>query len=93
MRATCLHLAVTWTGRLLCWTLATAMASAALQAVVHPTVAWWGAVWLMPWGLVPALALCWAVFRALEKSSPDGPRDDPDSTSFDQSPDAYDTAA
>ncbi|MFJ3333228.1 hypothetical protein [Streptomyces sp. NPDC086766] len=59
--------AVRWAGRLLCWTLAVAMAAAAVDAVFAPAAGWWRAGWPLPWCLVPVWALLWAVLRAREK--------------------------
>ncbi|AMW10679.1 hypothetical protein A4E84_14880 [Streptomyces qaidamensis] len=60
--------AVRLSGRLLCWCLATAMASAVVDAFLHPAPGWWGAVWLLPWWLTCATALAWAALRAREKA-------------------------
>ncbi|WP_327314790.1 hypothetical protein [Streptomyces sp. NBC_01235] len=60
-------LAARWAGRLLCWTLAAAMASAAVEAVFKPSAGWWRTAWPLPWYLVPAWALLWAALRAREK--------------------------
>ncbi|MDX2677087.1 MULTISPECIES: hypothetical protein [Streptomyces] len=60
-------LAARWAGRLLCWTLAAAMASAAVEAVVKPGAGWWRTAWPLPWYLVPVWALLWAALRAREK--------------------------
>lgn len=60
-------LAARWAGRLLCWTLAAAMASAAVEAVAEPSAAWWRTAWPLPWYLAPAWALLWAALRAREK--------------------------
>ncbi|MFD5074163.1 hypothetical protein [Streptomyces sp. NPDC058371] len=59
--------AVRWAGRLLCWTLAVAMLTAATEAVVAPGAAWWQDAWQAPWYLVPVWALTWAVLRMTEK--------------------------
>ncbi|MFI2431896.1 hypothetical protein [Streptomyces sp. NPDC018693] len=56
-----------WAGRLLCWTLAAAMATAAVEALFSPTPHWWATIWPLPWYLVPAWALLWAAARAHEK--------------------------
>ncbi|MEW2609019.1 hypothetical protein AB0937_02155 [Streptomyces sp. NPDC047880] len=67
--------AVQLAGRLLCWSLAAAMAGAALDAFVHPRFRWWGAVWQLPWWLTGAAVLAWTVLRAREKADRRPPRD------------------
>ncbi|MFB6844743.1 hypothetical protein ACFCXS_07755 [Streptomyces sp. NPDC056373] len=67
--------AVRLAGRLLCWNLAAGMASAAADAFLHPRVRWWGSVWPLPWWLVFASALAWAVLRAREKADRPPPQD------------------
>jgi hypothetical protein len=59
--------AVRWAGRLLCWTLAVAMLTAATEAVATPEAAWWQGAWQTPWYLVPVWALAWAALRMREK--------------------------
>ncbi|SER87768.1 hypothetical protein SAMN04487983_102434 [Streptomyces sp. yr375] len=66
--------AARWAGRLLCWTLAAAMASAAVEAVVSPSAGWWRTAWPLPWYLVPAWAVLWAALRAREKREQRPPR-------------------
>ncbi len=61
--------AVQLSGRLLCWSLAAAMTTAALDAVLDPHTRWWGAVWSLPWWLACAAAVAWAVLRACEKAA------------------------
>ncbi|MFJ5993639.1 hypothetical protein [Streptomyces sp. NPDC092370] len=60
--------AVQLSGRLLCWSLAAAMASAAADAFLDPRADWWGVVWPVPWWLVGASTLAWTVLRAREKA-------------------------
>ena len=67
--------AVQWSGRLLCRSLAAAMASAAVTAFLHPHVRWWGAVGPLPWWLACLAALTWAVLRAREKAGRTPPQD------------------
>ncbi|MEU0196734.1 MULTISPECIES: hypothetical protein [unclassified Streptomyces] len=67
--------AVQLSARLLCWSLAAAMISAAADAFVHPQVGWWGAVWTLPWWLFGATALAWIVLRAREKADSPPPPD------------------
>ncbi|MFD5161310.1 hypothetical protein ACFWMJ_25095 [Streptomyces hawaiiensis] len=67
--------AVRLTGRLLCWNLAVAMASAAVDAFLAPQVRWWGVVWPLPWWLACATALAWGVLRAREKADRPPPHD------------------
>ncbi|MEU0170196.1 hypothetical protein ABZ214_32900 [Streptomyces iakyrus] len=68
--------AVQLSGRLLCWCLAAAMGSAAVDALLRPAPAWWGVVWLLPWWLACATALAWAVLRAREKAGRPPPHGD-----------------
>ncbi|GGZ37064.1 hypothetical protein [Streptomyces poonensis] len=56
-----------WAGRLLCWTLAGAMLTAAAEALLAPDVTWWRVLWPLPWCLVPVWALTWAALRIREK--------------------------
>lgn len=60
--------AVQVSARLLCWSLAAAMITAAVDAFHEPQAAWWGVVWLLPWWLFAAAALAWTVLRAREKA-------------------------
>ncbi|MFF9115454.1 hypothetical protein ACF09Y_07490 [Streptomyces massasporeus] len=62
-------------GRLLCWSLAAAMASAAADAFLHPHLPWWGAVWPLPWWFACLAALAWTVLRAREKCDGAPPQD------------------
>ncbi|MFF3966120.1 hypothetical protein ACFYZI_31680 [Streptomyces griseorubiginosus] len=59
--------AVRYAGRLLCWSLGTAMASAATDLLLAPHAQWWSYAWPAPWILTCAFALTWAVLRACEK--------------------------
>ncbi|MER5831829.1 hypothetical protein ABT116_13560 [Streptomyces sp. NPDC002130] len=67
--------AVQLAGRLLCWSLAAAMVSAAVDAFLDPRARWWGSVWPLPWWLVCASALAWTVLRAREKADRPPPHD------------------
>ncbi|MEU9222944.1 hypothetical protein AB0D40_00985 [Streptomyces massasporeus] len=67
--------AVQLSGRLLCWSLAAAMASAAADASLHPHLRWWGAVWPLPWWFTGLAALAWTVLRAREKAHRTPPQD------------------
>ncbi|MGA5202312.1 hypothetical protein [Streptomyces variegatus] len=67
--------AVRLSGRLLCWSLAAAMASAAVDAFLGPPVRWWGVVWPLPWWLTGVTALAWSVLRAREKADRPPPHD------------------
>ncbi|MFD8232708.1 hypothetical protein ACFV20_12585 [Streptomyces sp. NPDC059696] len=67
--------AVQLAGRLLCRSLAAAMASAAADALLHPRFRWWGAVWTLPWWLTGAAVLAWTVLRVREKAGRRPPRD------------------
>ncbi|EFL32357.1 predicted protein [Streptomyces viridochromogenes DSM 40736] len=66
--------AVQLAGRLLCWSLAAAMATAAVRAVAHPHARWWSAVWSLPWWLFCAAGLAWGVLRLREKAARRPPR-------------------
>ncbi|MFF7446099.1 MULTISPECIES: hypothetical protein [unclassified Streptomyces] len=70
--------AVQYTGRLLCWSLATAMATAAADLLLDPRAPWWTYTWPTPWFLTGAAALAWAALRACEKNADDPPADDED---------------
>ncbi|MEU0388604.1 hypothetical protein [Streptomyces chartreusis] len=61
--------AVRLSGCLLCWSLAAAMITAAMDAVLHPHARWWGAVWSLPWWLACAAVLAWIVLRVREKAA------------------------
>ncbi|MFF5983549.1 hypothetical protein ACFY78_32375 [Streptomyces olindensis] len=65
--------AVQVSARLLCWSLAAAMITAAVDASLGPRAGWWGVVWLLPWWLFGAAALAWTVLRAREKAGPPTP--------------------
>ncbi|MGW3862983.1 hypothetical protein ACWEDZ_16025 [Streptomyces sp. NPDC005047] len=67
--------AVQWAGRLLCWSLATGMASAATEALLHPETDWWPLLWPLPWYLTPVTALTWGILRLREKSAHRQPED------------------
>ncbi|MEU6470549.1 hypothetical protein ABZ927_37850 [Streptomyces massasporeus] len=67
--------AVQLSGRLLCWSLAAAMVSAAADASLHPHLSWWGAVWPLPWWSACLAALAWTVLRAYEKAHRMPPQD------------------
>jgi len=70
-----LALAVRWAGRLLCWSLAAAMATAAVDVTASPHAGWWHTFWPLPWYLTCASAVAWAALRAREKSTGGGRRD------------------
>ncbi|MFE6096937.1 hypothetical protein ACFQ7M_33890 [Streptomyces massasporeus] len=67
--------AVQLSGRLLCWSLAAAMVSAAADASLHPHLSWWGAAWPLPWWSACLAALAWTVLRAYEKAHRMPPQD------------------
>ncbi|MFF7737318.1 hypothetical protein [Streptomyces sp. NPDC007984] len=67
--------AVQLSARLLCWSLAAAMASAAADAWLHPHLRWWGAVWPLPWWSACLAVLTWAVLRAREKGDRTPPQE------------------
>ncbi|OIJ66244.1 hypothetical protein [Streptomyces mangrovisoli] len=60
-------MAVRWAGRLLCWTLAAGMLTAAVQAGLRPGAGWWRALWTLPWWLAACSVMLWAGLRAAEK--------------------------
>ncbi|MFB7086036.1 hypothetical protein [Streptomyces sp. NPDC056296] len=68
--------AVQWTGRLLCWSLATGMTTAATELLVTPQANWWPALRPLPWYLTCLTALTWAILRAREKAAQHPPDDD-----------------
>ncbi|AKZ53098.1 hypothetical protein SAM23877_7621 [Streptomyces ambofaciens ATCC 23877] len=61
--------AVQRTGRLLCWSLAAGMTTAATDLLLEPQAPWWGTVWLLPWYLTCLAIPAWAVLRAREKTT------------------------
>ncbi|MFI7241651.1 hypothetical protein [Streptomyces qinglanensis] len=71
-------------GRLLCWTLGSAMLVNAAHALAHPDLLWWRTLWVSLWALTALALPTWVLLRALEKSrsrqaaSPPA-RDTPDS--------------
>ncbi|GAA2940999.1 MULTISPECIES: hypothetical protein [Streptomyces] len=66
--------AVQLSGRLLCWSLAAAMITAALDVVLDPRARWWDALWSLPWWLAGGAALAWIALRAREKARRRPPR-------------------
>ncbi|WP_328584352.1 hypothetical protein [Streptomyces sp. NBC_00370] len=54
-------------GQLLCWAHAFAMTLTAVEAVTHPTAAWWPPVWPTAWALTAAALACWLTLRTIEK--------------------------
>ncbi|MGW6220339.1 hypothetical protein ACWF8U_10740 [Streptomyces olivaceus] len=78
--------AVQYAGRLLCWSLAAGMATAAIQLLFAPRADWWAFCWPLPWYLTCLSALAWAVLRAREKGSQGPPDEEP-------LPDPWDRAA
>ncbi|MEU2582329.1 hypothetical protein ABZ612_05030 [Streptomyces avermitilis] len=54
-------------GRVLCWTHAVAMLTAAAQAVLSPGFTGWGHLWPLPWYLIPVTGITWALLRARYK--------------------------
>lgn len=61
--------AVQRAGRLLCWSLATGMGTAAADLVLDPREAWWRSLWPLPWYLTGLSVLTWAVLRARQKAA------------------------
>ncbi|WP_411091040.1 hypothetical protein [Streptomyces sp. 049-1] len=70
--------AAQWAGRLLYWSLALAMVTAAVEALFHPGAAWWPFLWPAPWHLTPAAALTWGLLRLREKAAGRPPCDEHD---------------
>lgn len=68
--------AVRYAGRLLCWSLAAGMATAAVDLLLGPSARWWPALWPLPWYLACASLLTWAVLRAREKAAQSPPEED-----------------
>ncbi|MFE1585358.1 hypothetical protein ACFW6Q_06645 [Streptomyces sp. NPDC058737] len=81
-----LTLAVRWAGRLLCWSLAAGMTTAALDLLATPQAAWWPTVWPLPWYLTGLSIPAWAILRAREKATQDPPDEE-------TRPDHWDRAA
>ncbi|MFJ8804781.1 hypothetical protein [Streptomyces sp. NPDC102490] len=81
--------AAQWAGRLLCWSLAAGMATAAADLLLAPHGTWWHALWPLPWYLTAAAALTWACLRAREKAAQRQAAEEED----DDSPDGWDQAA
>ncbi|MEU6057544.1 hypothetical protein [Streptomyces sp. NPDC047097] len=85
------------TGRLVCWSLALAMATGAVEASIAPDPAWWRSTWLVPWWATPAALLLWAPLRVAEKRAVRAGGTDSESAEPEPGgPDdrtAYDTAA
>ncbi|MFC8407464.1 hypothetical protein ACFUG9_28330 [Streptomyces griseoincarnatus] len=71
-----LTLAVRWAGRLLCWSLAAGMTTAALDLLATPQAAWWPTVWPLPWYLTGLSVPAWAILRAREKTTQQPPDED-----------------
>jgi hypothetical protein len=73
--------AVRHAGRLLCWSLAAGMTTAAVDVTAAPEIAWWHLVWPLPWYLTCLSALAWALLRAREKGygNPPTGEDEPES--------------
>ncbi|KOG43134.1 hypothetical protein [Streptomyces resistomycificus] len=61
--------AVRHTGRVLCWSLALGMITAAVGAThLAPHAHWWHVAWPLPWYLTGASAVAWGVLRVHEKA-------------------------
>ncbi|MFE1013777.1 hypothetical protein ACFW4M_21080 [Streptomyces sp. NPDC058794] len=56
-------------GRLLSWSLAAGMTTAALDLLITPEAAWWHMLWPLPWYLTCASIPFWATLRAHEKAA------------------------
>ncbi len=81
-----LTLALRWAGRLLCWSLAAGMTTAALDLLATPPAAWWPTAWPLPWYLTGISIPAWAILRAREKATQQPPDED-------TRPDHWDRAA
>ncbi|MFE2463169.1 hypothetical protein [Streptomyces sp. NPDC059402] len=79
-------LAARWAGRLLCWSLAAGMTTAALDLLATPQAAWWPTLWPLPWCLTGLSIPAWAILRAREKATQDPPDEE-------TRPDHWDRAA
>ncbi|MER7404737.1 hypothetical protein ABT373_20125 [Streptomyces sp. NPDC000070] len=67
---------VRYTGRLMCWSLATGMATAATDLVLETQATWWNALWPAPWYLTGLSIPLWALLRAREKAAQQSDGDD-----------------
>ncbi|GAA2270645.1 hypothetical protein GCM10010145_01370 [Streptomyces ruber] len=56
-------------GRLLRWSLAGGMTTAAVDVVLAPGFRAWPVLWPLPWYLTCVCAVTWAVLRAREKAA------------------------
>ncbi|MGY0489507.1 hypothetical protein [Streptomyces sp. WG-D5] len=82
------------TGRLLCWSVAAAMTTTALDAIAAahlPT--WWSSVWATLWLASPITAAAWAVARHQEKRRQQLARQTPDQDVPCPGTENYNTAA
>lgn len=59
--------AVRRSGQALCWIHASAMALTAVEALAHPSSAWWSYLWPTAWALAAAALVTWLALRAAEK--------------------------
>ncbi|MFE3676059.1 hypothetical protein [Streptomyces griseus] len=86
--------ATRWTGALLCWAHATAMALTATDILLRPSAGWWPATWITAWAMTVALLIAWAVLRTVQKHRIHriAQSDDTDTSSPENGP-AYDQAA
>ncbi|MFD3827165.1 hypothetical protein [Streptomyces sp. NPDC058625] len=80
-RTTC---AVQWAGRLLCWSLAAGMTTAATDLLLAPRAPWWGTLWPLPWYLTGLSLLAWAVLRTREKAAQHPPDEEHLADGWDQ---------
>ncbi|MFG3155364.1 hypothetical protein ACGF7W_25340 [Streptomyces sp. NPDC048219] len=78
--------AVQRAGRLLCWSLAAGMATAATDLLLTPQASWWNAAWPVPWYLTGLSLPAWAILRAHEKATQHPPDEE-------HLPDNWDQAA
>ncbi|AKZ53635.1 hypothetical protein SAM23877_0586 [Streptomyces ambofaciens ATCC 23877] len=76
--------AVQRTGRLLCWSLAAGMTTAAADLLLEPQAPWWGVVWPLPWYLTSLSIPAWAILRARQKTTQHPPDENHLPNSWDQ---------
>ncbi|WP_077801897.1 hypothetical protein [Streptomyces sp. JHA26] len=76
--------AVQQAGRLLCWSLAAGMTTAATDLIASPRTPWWEATWPLPWYLTCLTIPAWALLRAHEKAALSAPDHDQLQDSWDQ---------
>ncbi|MGW8066562.1 hypothetical protein ACVV2G_30825 [Streptomyces ziwulingensis] len=76
--------AVQRTGRLLCWSLAAGMTTAATDLLLAPRTPWWDTAWPLPWYLTCLSLPAWTVLRAREKAARRASDEDPSQDGWDR---------